>query len=365
MKKILLLCAAAMMAAVGASAQQLKVTDSEGNAVAYASVMNAKAEYIGITDLDGVLADVKGAAEVIVTHVAFKTKNVTLNGKDTVVVLEDADFDMPEITVEPKPFIYVQTFYRLYIYTSEDGIFYYRAGLTDNTYDPAKKTVKGKTEAASKAESALLKTLFGMVGVVFNDYSQIKPKSFEERMMEHGKASKVKFTAGGQAGQTISDYKGVIGSVTDDMADHLRRYSYDSYKLFLHNLEAKGREKDLKRLEKKVERNEKRKNKVESDYFLYRIDDSGHYGPEDFVMSQNMSSWDEEEDGKTKHYIIAMQVFCTDRAYVTKDELKERVKRNKMKMNYQNIRRFEQDHHIPSLPAAVQQKLSEIWKAGD
>ena len=362
MKKILLVCVVAVMNVVSVRAQRLQVTDSEGNAVAYASVLNSKAEYIGITDLNGILADVKGATDVVISHVAFKTKNVTLDEKDTVVTLEDADFDMPEITIQPKPLIYVQTFYRMFLYSSEHGIAYYRAGLTDNTYDPVRKTVKGKTEVATKAKYAILKTIFGMMGGAMNLYSQISPMSFEERMEKRGKDVQLKFTGNGPTGQLITDCKGIIGSVTDDMADHLRRFSYDSHKLRLHKLEVKGKDKARKKIEKY---DGKLKNKEDSNYFLYSIDDEGHYGPEDFVMSQNMTSWNEEEDGKTVHYIIALQVFSTDRAYVTKDELKQRIKQGKMKMNYQNIRRFEQDHHIPALPASVQQKLSEIWKVGD
>lgn len=362
MKKIILLWAACVMTAAGARAQRLQVVDSEGNAVAYASVLNPKAEYIGITDLEGVVPDVGGTTEVTVSHVAFKAKSVTLGGADAVVVLEDADFDMPEIVVQPKPLIYVQTFYRMYIYSSEDGIVYYRAGLTDNTYDPARKAVKGKTEVATKAKYAILRTIFGMVGGKMNQYSQISPKSFEERMEERGKDVQLKFTRTAPGRQLITDCKGTVGSVTDDMADHLRRFSYSASLLFRHNLEVKGKAGLTDKMEKA---DGKMRNKEESDYFLYRIDDEGRYGPEDFVMSQNMMSWDSEKDGKTEHIIIAMQVFSTDRAYVTRDELGQRQRQNRMKMSYQNIRRFEKDHNIPALPAAVQQKLGEIWKLGD
>lgn len=362
MKKFLLIVAVAWMAAVNGWAQRLQVLDSEGNPIPYASVLTPQAEYIGITNLEGVVDDVKGAKDITVTHVAFKTKNVKPDGKDVVVTLEDADFDMPEITIQPKPYIYVQTYYRMYFYSSEDGMYYYRAGLTDNTYDPAKKTVKGNTEVVTKAKYAILKTIFGMVGNKMNQFSQISPLKFEDKLKEMRKAAKVQFKEVSPGKQTITDYKGIIGSVTDDMADHLRRYSYDSHKLFLHNLEAEGKAKLLK---KKLDKAEEKMNREESDYYLYRIDDEGNYTPEDFVMMQNMTQWDTEDDGKTEHIIIALQVFSTDRAYVTKTELKDRKKANKMKLNYANIRQFERDHNIPALAPAVQQKLNELWKADD
>ena len=360
MKKILLLCAVCLLTAVNVKAQRLQVVDSDGNAIAYASVFNPNAEYIGITNLEGVVTDVNGATDVVISHVAFKTKSVTLSGKDTVVTLEDAEFDMPEITIQPKPLIYARTYYRMYIYTSDKGIAYYRAGLTDNTYDPVRKTVEGNTKVATKSKSAPLKIFFGMLGGAINRYSQISPKSFEERMEKRWKDVQLKFTRTSPTKQIITDCKGTVGSVTDDMTDHLRCFSYDEDKLFLHAEEVKGKDKA-----KKEKNKGEIKNKEESHYFLYNIDDEGHYGPEDFVMSQNMSSWDWEKDGKTTQVIACIQVFSTDRAYVTKDELKQRIKQGKMKMDYQNIRRFEEDHRIPALPASVQQKLNEIWKADE
>jgi hypothetical protein len=362
MKKILLMAVAALMAAMNVEAQRLQVVDTDGNPVPYASVLNPKAEYIGITDLEGVLADLQGEKDVTITHVAFKTKNVKPNGKDVVVTLEDADFDMPEITVQPKPYIYVQTYYRVFFYSSEDGMYYYRAGMTDNAYDIAKKTVTGNTNVTTKAKYAVLKTVFGMFGSVLDRYSQIKSKSFEENMKKMAKDAKVTFTEVAPGKQVITDFKGTIGYVTDDMTDHLRRYSYDSHQLFIHNLEASGKEKKLRQ---KMERAERKKNREETDYYLYHIDDKGNYGPEDLVMFQNMTSWDSEEDGKTEHITIGMQVFTTDRAYVTKDELKQRKKDNKMKLTYANIRQFERDHNIPALAPAVQKKLDELWKVSD
>ena len=363
MKKILLMAAVALMAAMNGWAQQLKVLDSEGTPVPYASVLNPKGEYIGITDMEGVVADLKGENDIVITHVAFKTKTLKPSGKNQVVVLEDADYDMPEITVQPKPYIYVQTYYRMFFCSSKDGMYYYRAGLTDNTYDIGQKTVKGSTDATSKAKNAFLKSVLGMIGTVFDQHSRIKAKSFEERIIEHNKAAKVEFKEVAPGRQIITDFKGTIGSVVDDMADHQRRYSFDSHKLFLHRLEAEGNDKKLK---KKNKRGEKRKNEEDSDYYLYSIDENGKYGPEDLVMFQNVSSYDYASDGdEYDHIVIGMQVFTTDRAYVTKDELKERKKANKMKISYANIRQFERDHNIPALAPAIQEQLNNLWKAGD
>ena len=351
-----------MMATMSVLAQQIQVKDSDGNAVPYASVMTTDAEYIGVTDLDGILPDVKGFSEIIVSHVAFKTQQVKVQKTGTqVITMEDADFGLNEITVSPKPFVYVQTYYRMYMYDEKDGIIYYRVGLTDNVYDRSKKKVSASTNHVAKAKYGLIKTVLGMFGSIINRHSEIKARKFEDRMVEWGKDVKLKFTDEGPGKKRISDYKGTVGYVTDDVSDHLRRLSYNSTLIYLHRLEANGKSK---KLEKREKWEAKKKNKNETDFQLYHIDDNGDYAPEDFVMKENIESWDEvdEKDGKLNHNIFCIQVFSTDRAYVTKEELKQRKKDNKIKLTYANIQQFERDNHIPPVVPAVQQKLGNLWK---
>ena len=101
-----------------------------------------------------------------------------------------------------------------------------------------------------------------------------------------------------------------------------------------HKLEATG---NAKKIAKEQKREAKNKNRVNSDYLIYRIDENGSYLPEDFVMMQNITSYDKEEkDGKLVH---------------------------KMKMSYQNIRNFEKAHKIPALTPNIQKKFNELFKA--
>ena len=186
MKKYLL-CLAACLIAIGAKAQKIEVVDTDGNGIPYASILTPDADYIGVTNLEGILSDAKGAKDITVSHVAFKTKRVKLDGKDVRITLEEADFSLEEITVEPKPFIYVQTYYRLYIHNEEDGIIYYRAGLTDNCYDPKKKVVTAKTSHISKAKMAIIKAIVGMLGSALDELSQIKAEKVEDRILKKGK----------------------------------------------------------------------------------------------------------------------------------------------------------------------------------
>lgn len=347
---------AAILTTINAQAQKLIVLDNDGNTIPYATIMTPEAEMIGTTNLEGVF-ETNGRKELVITHVAFKAKRVKMGDADATITLEDADFDMPEITISPKPYIYVQTFYRMYYYSSDDGIIYYRAGLTDNVYDLAKKTVSSKTEHMAKAKYGILKTILGMFGSRIDRQGHISARKVEDRMKDWGKAVQLKITETAPGKKLITDCKGTIGTITDDMSNHQRHFAYDSHQIFLHKLEAEG---NTKKLEKRKKRDEEKQNRTESDFHIYHIDDSGNYAPEDFVMSQNLSSWDEVKDDKTEHVIIAIQAFNTERAFVTKDELKQRKKANKMKMKYANVRQFERDHHIPPLEPAVQKKLDEL-----
>lgn len=361
MKKFLLMVAVGIMTVACAQAQRLMVVDTDGNPVPYATIMTPQAEMIGTTNLDGVF-DTKGVKNLVVTHVAFKSKAVEMGSDDASITLDDADFDMPELIVSPKPYIYVQTYYRMYSYSAKDGIVYYRVGLTDNVYDLAKKKMSSSTSHVAKARYGLVKTLLGMLGSAFDRQSHLSVNKLEDRIKSKGKSSQLVITDVAPGKKSISDFKGVVGSVTDDMDSRQRIFAYDTHQIVLHTLEALGYSKAL---EKKLKRDEKKQNRETSDFCIYHIDEEGNYAPEDFVMMQYLDSYDDMSEGEPDHNIIAMQVFATDRSYVTKSELKARKKANKMKLNYANILQFERDHNIPPLAAAVQKKLNELWKVGE
>ena len=343
-----------LLAAMSAKAQKIEVVDGEGNGIPYASVLTQEAEYIGTTDLDGVLPDAKGAKAVTITHVAFKSKDVTLDGKDIRVTLEDADFSLPEITVQPKPLVYVQTYYRLYVHSEKDGIVCYRAGLTDNAYDPQKKKVSASTDHVMMAKNSIIKIAMKMFGSYLDALSHIKAGKVEDRLVKAGKEIGLTITSVAPDKKRISDNWGTIGYITDDKGAGLRRFSYDTQQIIMHQLEARGKDKMLAKAEKIYS---KRQNQTETDYTIYLIDDKGDYAPEDFVMRQSLQSYDEVSDGKTNHYVYGLQVFTIERAYVTKEELKQRKKDNKIKMNLSNIQQFEQQHNIPPLPASVRKAV--------
>ena len=139
MKKKLLMVVVALMATMSMVAQKMVVVDANGRGIPLVSVLTEDGNLIGTTDLNGVLADVKGAAKVAITHVAYKPQVVTVasltGGR---VTMEDLDYDLQEIVVVPKPYIYVEAFYRVYVYRN-DSLCYFLSGIMPNAYDPQRK----------------------------------------------------------------------------------------------------------------------------------------------------------------------------------------------------------------------------------
>ena len=346
-----------LMIAASASAQTLKVVDTAGQPVPYASIISDNGDFIGTTDLDGMLSDLKGADIVSITHVAYQAKTVKV-GQGGVVALDDADFDLPELTVTKKPLTYVQTYYRI-LYVDDDPdtpICYYRAGFLNNSYDNKTLKTSSDEEHLSASNIAIFKTMLNTVlGKYIKRLAGLNTEKVENRLKKQYKAIGLKITPNGPGKQLITDKYGTVGAITDKQGE--RRYTFEAHKLKNHLIQTVGTDKKKAKAEK---RDEEKKNRKDQDFIVYNIDDDGNYSPEDYVMSQSATSYDSGKSGY--HVNIYLQVFTTDRAYVDKEELK---KENKMKMSYQNIRNIEKAHKIPALVPNIQKKLNELWKSDD
>ena len=302
----------------------------------------------------------KGAEVVSITHVAYKSKKVRV-GQGGRVTLEDADFDVPEITVTKKPLVYAQTYYRM-VYQNDDPdlpVYYYRAGVLNNSYDKKTKKVSSDENHLSICNNGILKAALNpILNAHIKQMANLKTGKLETRMKNNLKEIGLNFVLDGPGKQRITDKFGTVGSVTDNQGQGERRYSYDSNQLRLHKIQVTGSDKKKAKADKREDR---KKNRKDLDFTVYRIDEDGNYAPEDFIMSQRSTTYDDEKNNGS-HTNIMMQVFTVDRAYVTKDELKQLKKENKMKMTYQNLQQFERGHKIPPLPAEFQKRINEAMK---
>ena len=346
----------AFFSTVNVFAQKVLTVDTEGNPVPYAHIIDENGSIIGTTDLEGTLDGVKFEQTITVSHVAFKEKKAYVKGEGTVrIILEDSDYGLGEIVVKPKDYIYVQTYYRM-IYMSDDTMTYCRFGVIDNIYNVKKKTITASHTHISKAEMGLLKTLLdGVAGSVIDGKGELPNINSSKKTpltKERESESRNRYVYNGK----------IIGYETFDMKDHLRRVSLDedAYRNILKQEKAEAKAKKGK--EPKAEKYPKR-NVDDNFYMVYRIDDEGRYGVEDFIMSQWHDDYDKYDKiyKKDEHIRIWLESYSIDREYVDKQELKEKKKANKVKMSWAAIQELESKHNIPSLPAKALEEIKKLF----
>lgn len=365
--KNLLLAAILFCGTMSVCAQKILTVDTEGNPVAYAHVFGEDEKIIGTTGMDGTLDGFKGDQTLTITHVAFKTKKVYVKGLgDVRITLEDSDYGLDEIVVKPKGYIYVQTYYRM-IYMRDDTMTYCRFGVVDNVYDVKKKSVSSSCEHLSKAEMGILKTIIdGIGGRIVDAMGAVPNKNVRSGFDNPNSKLKMKSEPDGRKSICYGDQ--VVGYVVNDMKDHVRRVSVDE--ALYDNLRSQEKtDAKAEKLQKKGKtpkdktEKEMKKNVQENCYRVYQLDDEGQCGVTDFVMSQ----WHDDYDRfdrvfkKDVHIRIWLESYTTDREYVTKEELKEKKKANKVNLTHQFVQEFERQHNIPALPAKAQEGIKKLF----
>ena len=271
------------------------------------------------------------------------------------ITLEDSDYGLGEIVVKPKDYIYVQTYYRM-IYMSDDTMNYCRFGIIDNTYDIKKKSISASHSHVSKSYMGILKTaLDGILGRIIDSRGELPSiESSQKSPLTKERESE---------GRNRIMYKGTtVGYETFDMKDLLRRVSLDEDAVRNIMKQEKAEAKAKKGKEPKAEKYPK-KNVDDNIYRVYQIDEEGRYGVEDFIMSQWHDDYDKfsSANKKDEHIRIWLEVYSTDREYVTKEELKEKIKANKVKMSYAAVKEFEKQHNIPPLPAKAVEEIDKLF----
>lgn len=349
-----------MCCAFVGEAQRIQVVDNDGQPVAYVCVTNAAGVLIGNTDNDGWLEDAKGTTTLFFSHVAFKPRNVALADiTDGKVVLEDVEFDLPEVTVKPKELVYVQTYYRL-IYFDEDGPIYFRGGVIDNTYEIANKKVSSKTRSLARGRSGFLRFLIStIVGRYIDKWGQIPEKSTYQRIQNYEKNGYLTLAVEPSGRTLVSDSICELGYILTDTAARQRTTSFDIWKYRDHRdqAEAKAKGKDKKKDNKKEEDSDEDE---ESFYEVYRIDEQGRSRIDDFVMHQLFVKGTHRRQ-KT-NYVLLLQAYTTDRDYIDKSEYKQLRKENKVEMEINELRQFEKGHNIPPLAKNIQDQIDKLFE---
>lgn len=354
MKKILLMVAVAIMTALSVEAQKIQVVDASGRGIPLANVLAEDGNLIGTTDLNGSLADVKGAAKVAITHVAYKPQLVTVASlTDGRVTMEDLDYNLQEIVVKPKPYIYVETLYRVYVYRN-DSLHYFMTGIMPNAYDPKKKKREHGSYYQARAEFCnKFWALWGARAQRFHA-GQVRTMTLDKMEKEMKEKYFVKATVKSPTHTIYSNPKGVVGHLVRTGGQ--MRMTLDAGKAQMYANEAKKEKKVLKK-----------RQEMGYDYqytHIYANDDDGTSGFENFLMESD--HW--EFNDKKSHVKFFVETYATAHYYMDKEEWKARKKAVKEDygtyMTLDQVTAYERQHKVPALsPATLQgiQRLKKQW----
>ena len=139
-----------------------------------------------------------------------------------------------------------------------------------------------------------------------------EPWEHTETVLNPFPMGKLKLPPDSSAG--VTEYADRRLQMRFEAKDGQRRITYHGGKMYKHSLEAQGKDKKLKKREAE---DAKERNREDGHFELCRIDDDGHYSPEDFIMEQIMRSFDRDnKEGKSIHHVYCVQVFTIERAYV-------------------------------------------------
>lgn len=356
MKKILFMAAVLLMAVIGAKAQRIKVVDSDGNGIHLVRVLTEDGNMIGTTSLEGVIADVKGAKKIILTHVAFKPQLVDVASiKDGCVTMEDIDYSLAEIVVKPKPLIYVETYYRVYAFAN-DSLRYYLAGIMPNAYNIENKKVKTGSYYDSYGEFCMSTSIAITWGARAQEFKAGRiGKSGAIDLWKGGKSGKeyfVTLTDEGNGRQRVSNPEGTVGFIeTEKNEVHM---TLDAGKMQMYRNKALGQNKILKVREEK-----------EYDYEfneVFNLDEEGNSTVADLVMSSDHWEW----NGKKGRMKFIIETYATEHGYIDEKDFKEKKKELKKKyvsiMKLDDLEAYATTHHIPALTPTMRKAIEKLPK---
>ena len=352
MKKTLLMAAVAMMTALNVCAQRIQVVDNEGQGIPLVSVLTEDGNLIGTTGLDGVLADIKGAAKVAVTHVAYKPQLVTVASlQGGRITLEDIGYDLDEIVVMPKPYIYVEVFYRVYVYR-DDSLCYFNSGIMPNAYDIQKKKMEHGSYYQAHAEHCDKMGAASTWFVRAERYHAGMADTYDLRSMEKNLKNKyfVTATMDDSTHTTYSNPEGTIGQLVRTSGQ--ARLTLDAGKMQMYANKAKGETKMLKKREEKG---------YEYQFTTIFDDDTEpRHAVENYMMDLN--HW--EYNDKKSHVKFFVESYATDHYYMDEQEWKDKKKSMKEdyspQMTLDQLDSYATSHNIPALSPSVREAIGKL-----
>lgn len=359
MRRIFSICVlAVILFSSDIMAQKLVVRDNEGIGIPLASVLTEDGILIGTTDLDGVLPDVNGAKRVRITHIAYKPQMVTVASlKDGIVVMEDYYRDVKVAIVRPKPYIYMEYYFRAFSYIN-DSLRAYAAGILPIAHD-IKNKYEGKAHghfwafggAANKAltwntqdlQDRAQRTVSGALSPIEKSlHDGTKFKNYYKTTVETDEENR----------WLVRNPEGIVGNIV-----HSDGYSYTTLNGSKMQIYANKMNNESKMAKIREERD------YDYQYMqIYKIDADGTIPRENFVMESN--HW--EYNAKAGRKTIIVYLYAVDNAYMDKDEYTARAKGISKpysgNMSLEALAEYEKKHNIPALPPEQMNTIMQLKK---
>ena len=357
MKSFFITAIIAMMALISADAQRVQIVDNKGRGIPLVSVLTEDGNLIGTTDLDGMVADMKGASRIAVTHVAYKPQLVTLSSLPSAssairITMEDQDYNLDEIVIKPKQYIYIETNYRACVYRN-DSLVYFKCGIMPNAHAP--KTNKTEHGSSYQAYAEYAPTM----GFAINWGSRHDvtahpgcvriPKEPIEDLMKN--KYMVKVTQKDPNHRVYSNPEGPIGNLI--CKGNQARMTLDGSKMQMYANKVNGQTKMLER---------RQEQEYEYQYtMVYKKDETENYGTSNFVMNSDVWGYND----KKSHVTIVVETYATEHGYMDKNEFK--AKKNEIKTEYKGstldtIDTYASMHNIPALSPTLRQAIMKLKK---
>lgn len=357
MKKILWMVIVALMTTMNSFAQKIQIVDNDGNGIPLVSVFSEDGLLIGTTDLDGVLADVKGATKVSLTHVAFKPQLVSVsNLQNGRIVMDDEEFGLEEIVVKPKPYVYMEFYFRGFSYIG-DSLRVYTAGIIPVAYEIENK-YKGKVRSVWSFGGAANKALtWNTQDLEYHAERGAKSSatSIETLVRKSEKFKdyyKVTMEEDGENRWLVKNPEGVLGHFFHD--DGMYRATLDGAKMQIYANKVNG--------EGKMQKARESRNYDYQYTEVYALDEEGQIQPYNKIME--MSHW--EYDSSKGRKITIIYLYATDHSYMDEAEFKARSKElNKGRtgdMSLEELEEYERAQNIPALAPTQLKAIHELTK---
>jgi len=336
-----------MMTAQDVNAQRIQVVDTSGKGIPLASILTEDGLMAGTTNLDGFF-DMKGADRVVVTHVAYKPLEVTASViRDGRVTMEEQNYGLSEITVTPRKYLYVEAYYRVYVYRN-DSLCYFLSGIMPNAFDLQNNKREHGSYYHSYCEYSYKKGAAITWAVRAQEFNA--GQMFGRGQLDDGKLKKKYFltiTDKGPGHRVYSNPYGVVGNLISTGGQS--RMTLDGGKAQMYANEARGETRVLAR---------RRRLGYQYQYTLIYADRT--YDPSNFVMEAD--HW--EYNDKKSHVKFIIETYAVDHSYMNKDEWKAR--KNELRESYKSmvsldkLETYERKHNIPALSAAVRQAILRL-----